>query len=389
MDQIGVGHFKTTPRMRDLINLALDNNRLSYGPLSKDFEWRFATMHNANHAILSNSGTSALQVALQAMKEIHGWEDGDEVIIPAVTFVATANIVLHNRMVPVPVDVDHRSYNMAPLLMEQAITPKTRAVIPVHLFGQMADMTTIAVIAQQHGLKIIEDSCECVHVTHCGHHPGELGNIAAFSTYVAHLITTGVGGLSLTNDPTYAAKMRSLVNHGRDGIYISIDDDKNLGSSELREVVNKRFRFESVGHSFRVTELEAAIGLAQLEDSDYTITTRQYNAHYMTAMLDNFRGRIQLPTTADGNIHAFMMYPMVMLNESKWDLCNALEENGIETREMMPLINQPAYEGLFDQSKYPVANWINDSGFYVGCHPGMGFREVDRIVSVIEGYFAQ
>src|SRR6266851_4275387 len=140
---IGVGTFHASARAKQLVMEALGNNRLSYGPMMRRFEADFARLHGSRFGIMSNSGTSALQLALQALKELHGWSDGDEVIVPAVTFVATANIVLHNRMVPVLVDVDQRYYGINPDSIEQAITPKTRAIIPVHLFGQPADMDPI------------------------------------------------------------------------------------------------------------------------------------------------------------------------------------------------------------------------------------------------------
>ncbi len=385
MNNIGVGYFETTPRMKELVNEALDNNRLSYGPMGREFERQFARAHNTQYAVLSNSGTSALQVALQAMKELEGWYTGDEVIIPAVTFVATANIVLHNDLVPIPVDIDPYTYNIDTNLVEAAITPRTRAIIPVHLFGQMANMTEVKRISLKHDLAILEDSCECMFATHRGKFPGEYGHIAAFSTYVAHLITTGVGGISTTNMPGFAEKMRSLVNHGRDGIYISVDDDSGAIGDERREIISRRFNFESVGHSFRTTELEAAIGLAQMDAPWDMIERRQWNGLYLTSGLSSMYAKLQTPTILADNTHAFMMYPIVLINESKWELCNHLETHGIETREMLPLVNQPVYS--FNESDYPIAKWVNSNGFYVGCHQGLEPQDLDHIIDTITDYF--
>ena len=385
MKKIGVGTFETTDRIREYVNDVLDKNRLSYGEYSRTLESRFSEIHGCDYGVLSNSGTSSLQVALQAMKELHGWSDGSEVIIPAVTFVATANIVLHNRMVPVPVDVDHLTYNIDPEMIERAVTRKTRAIIPVHLFGQPADMTSIMRVAELSRLMVIEDSCESMFASHDGYSVGSIGDIGCFSMYVAHLVTAGVGGLSITNNPNYAAKMRSLVNHGRDGIYIDIDTEAT------KEVVSRRFKFDSVGHSFRVTELEAAIALAQLEDGYYSsmIKRRQENANVLTLELESLTDKIQLPHVDDKNTHSFMMYPIVVRDDDKWGLCNHLEDNGIETREMLPLINQPAYSGIFNSSAYPVANWINRGGFYVGCHQGLNDNDMIYIADVIREYFNQ
>src|SRR3712207_6174410 len=189
------------------------------------FEQEFAELHGCRFGVMSNSGTSSLQVALQALKERHGWEDGDEVIVPAVTFVATSNIVLHNRMTPVFVDVLPDTYNIDPARIEARITERTRAIVPVHLFGLPADMDPILELARAHDLKVIEDSCEAMFATYRGRPVGSFGDVACFSTYVAHFLVTGVGGLGTTNDGELAVAMRSLINHGRDSIYLSIDDD--------------------------------------------------------------------------------------------------------------------------------------------------------------------
>ena len=390
MRHIGVGTFETTDRMRELVNEVLDSGRLSYGPMSRKFEQKFARIRGVRYAILSNSGTSALHVALQTLKEVHGWDDGDEVVVPASTFVATANIVIHNNMVPVFVDVDPVTYNISPDKIEEVITNKTRVIIPVHLYGLPADMLEIRKIAKVYGLKIIEDSCETMFATHHGDMVGTLGDIACFSTYVAHLITTGVGGLSVTNNREYAAKMRSLVNHGRDGIYISIDDDDDVTPDKKKEIISKRFRFESVGHSFRVTELESALGVAQLETWQEMILARNANAFALNRMLGDLVDKIQLPERTSGTEHDFMMYPIVLYYEDKWGLCNYLEKNGVETREMMPLINQPVYENMVDvywKKDFPVAEWINHSGFYIGCHQGLNTSDMEYASDVIHGYF--
>ena len=159
MKTIGVGTFETTELMRRLINKTLDSGRLSYGPMSREFENKFAKMRKARYAILSNSGTSALHIALQTLKEVHEWDDGDEVIVPSSTFVATSNIVIHNNMAPVFVDVDPITYNIDTDKIKEKISDKTRAIIPVHLYGQPANMTGVMKIAHNHDLKVIEDSC--------------------------------------------------------------------------------------------------------------------------------------------------------------------------------------------------------------------------------------
>lgn len=374
---IGVGTFSATNAMYTNVLTVLISGRLSYGPFSKELEERFSEQHGCKFGVLSNSGTSSLQVALQTLKEVHDWQDGDEVIVPAVTFVATVNVVLHNNLKPVLVDVDPRTYNIDPSKI--VITDKTRAIIPVHLFGQPADMTGVRNAIAGTDVKVIEDSCECMYATHNGESVGSMGEIGCFSTYVAHILTTGVGGICTTNNPKYAEVMRSLVNHGRDGIYISIDDNDI-------ETMSRRFKFPRVGHSYRVTELESAIGVAQLDDMERQISIRKQIAEELTDKLSHFE-QLQLPYIDPGNDHVFMMYPIVLLGEhDKWDLCEHLENWGIETREMMPLTNQPAYD--FDEDAYPVAKMINKRGFYIGSHHDMTSKDTWLIYDAFDEYFS-
>lgn len=386
---IGIGTFKASNRAKALVMDVLDRNRISYGPLMQKFEREFAKVHDCRFGIMSNSGTSALHIALAAMKEMHGWEDGDEVIIPAVTFVATGNIVIHNRMLPVFVDVDPLYYELDPSLIEGKITPRTRAIIPVHLFGQPCDMDLINEIAIRHNLKIIEDSCETMLTRYKGRSVGSLGDIGCFSTYVAHLIVTGIGGLNTTNSPEYAVKLRSLLNHGRDSIYLSIDDDDDKEPNELRMIIERRYSFTSFGHSFRATEIEAALGLAQLEELETTIRRRRENARFLIRALKTFEDRIQLPAIRPEAEHCFMMFPIVIRDKSKVDFVNYLEQSGVETRDMLPLINQPIYKRLFSihEEDYPIAKWINENGFFIGCHQDLKEIDLEYIVELFERYW--
>jgi dTDP-4-amino-4,6-dideoxygalactose transaminase len=386
---VGLGTFQASTRAKQLVMNVLENNRLSYGPMTQRFEAEFARLHGSRFGVMSNSGTSALQLALQAMKELHGWNDGDEVIVPAVTFVATANIVLHNRMVPVLVDVDERYYEINPALIAKAITAKTRAIIPVHLFGQPADMAPIIEVAKRHGLKIIEDSAETMFANYNGKRVGSLGEIGCFSTYVAHLIVTGVGGLNTTSEPDYAVKIRSLLNHGRDSIYLSIDDDNSKMDQELRIIAERRFRFTSVGHSFRVTEMEAALGVAELENWQSVIEQRRRNAKMLDRGLSRFADRLQTPVIRPGCDHSFMMYPIVLLDQDKRNLVAHLEQKGIETRDMLPLTNQPIYHHRLGwrEDDFQIAKWINHNGFYFGCHQNLSEVDLEYIIDAVGEFF--
>lgn len=387
--EIGVGGFAVSALARRYVNEVLDSNRLSYGPFHRRFEAAFAAEHDSKHSVFCNSGTSALQIALQALKEKHGWADGDEVIVPSVTFIATSNVVLHNRMVPVFADVDPLTYTLDPVKFEAAITPKTRAVIPVHLLGLPADMDPIAAVARKRGLSIIEDSAETMFARYKGRKVGSLGDVGCFSTYIAHYIVTGVGGLATTSDPDLAVRLRSLMNHGRDSIYLSIDDDKDATGKKLHEIVSKRFQFVSVGHSYRATELEAALGLAQLEEKDAIVAARTGMAARLSAGLKEFESRLQLPFSPADRDHTFMLYGLVLKNEDKAPLVNFLEDRGVETRDMLPLLNQPVYKKMFGdiESKYPVAKSLNRSAFYIGCHQYMTEKDADYVIEQFREYF--
>ncbi|MEK6960373.1 MAG: DegT/DnrJ/EryC1/StrS family aminotransferase [Nanoarchaeota archaeon] len=384
--QIGVGTPFISPKAVEYVNEVLKTKRLSYGPFMQRFESDFARLHGCRFGIMSNSGTSALHIALAALKEIHGWKDDDEVIVPACTFIATSNIVLHNNMKVRFVDVEPDYYEIDPQKIEQAITSKTRAIIPVHLFGQPCDMDPIKAIAKRHDIKIIEDSCETMFAKYKGVSVGALGDVGCFSTYVAHLITTGVGGLNTTSDPEYAVKIRSIMNHGRDSIYMSIDDDDNKSADEMKMIIDRRFKFTSLGHSFRATEMEAALGVAQTDDWKALIMPRRDNAKYLIEGLRDVDSLVQLPAIRPHTEHSFMMFPLVLKNEKKERVVNFLESKGVETRDMLPLTNQPVYKKLLNlkEDDFPVAKWINENGFYVGCHQDITRPQLDYMIKIIK-----
>lgn len=389
---VGVGSFAASNRMRELINQVLDSGIISYGEKSKKFEREFATIHGCDYGILSNSGTSALQVALQAMRETYLWGSGNRVIVPATTFVASANVVIHNRMLPVFVDVSPDTFNIDENLIEDAITENrddVRAIMAVHLFGQPCNMSAIMDIASRHGLRVIEDSCETMFAEHKGKRVGSWGDIGCFSTYVAHIIVTGVGGISTTNDKRLAAKMRSLVNHGLQLEYLNPDDNFSP-----RPTPGRRFKFDTIGHSFRITELEAAIGLAQLEVCAWNIAMRQRNARHLQAGIDLLNdefGEVIIQTQKNipenHDSHAHMMFPMVLNDPNdKEPLMAFLNERMVETRDMLPMLNQPAYSWM-DQSRYPVSKRIVDCGLYVGCHQFLQPSDIDYVLQCLNEYY--
>jgi perosamine synthetase len=389
--QLGVGDASIGAREIEYVLDTLRKGRLSYGHYTASFEREFARGHARKFAVFCNSGTSALQVAVQALKETYGWADGDEVLVPALTFIASSNVVLHNRLRPVFVDIEPEYFGVDPEQIERRITPRTRAIMPVHMFGQAADMEPVAAIAREHNLRIIEDSCEAMFVRYRGRPVGSWGEAACFSTYVAHLIVTGVGGLALTDDGDLAITLRSLINHGRDGIYLAPDADAVDDPRKLWEIVDRRFAFVHLGHSYRATEMEAALGLAQLQRKDEIIGAHQRNAAHLTDGLRPFAEHLQLPAVRPQSEHAFMMYPLVIRDPkvSRDDLVRHLEERRIETRYLMPLLSQPVYRRLFGdlEAQYPVARRITRQGFYIGCHQGLTQADLDYVLETFAQFF--
>jgi perosamine synthetase len=392
-EQIGVGGFRTTARTKELVMSALDSNRLTAGPMMARFENEIAAIHGCRFGLMSNSGTSALQIALAALKEVHNWKDGDEVLVPALTFVATSNIVMYNSLKPVFVDVDPQYYTMDPSKIEARLTSRTRAIIPVHIGGLTCDMDPILEIAADRNLKIIEDSCEAMFAHYKGRPVGSFGEIGCFSTYIAHMATTGVGGICTTNDPELIVILKSLMNHGRDSIYIRIDDDQGAQGAALFRIANSRFSFIRLGHSFRCTELEAALGLAQLEEREQMCLRRRAIVRSFNEGLEEFEDDLQLPISRQDSEHVYMFYPIVLRNPRirRSDLILYLEEKGIETRYLLPLINQPIYQKLFGvlDEDYPIAARLNENAFYIGCHPDMSDDDVNYVIDCFRRYFRE
>lgn len=389
--QIGVGGFNISNRAKALVMEVLDSNRITAGPKMAQFEREIAEIHGCKYGLMCNSGTSALQIALAALKERYSWQDGDEVIVPAVTFVATSNVVMYNNLKPVFVDVDQQYYCLDPEKIEQKITTRTRAIMPVHLAGQPCDMEPILEIAKRHDLRIVEDSAETMFADDKGRPVGSFGEVGCFSTYAAHMISTGVGGLCTTNDPELIVMLKSIMNHGRDSIYITIDDDKAAKGEELFRIANSRFSFVRLGHSFRCTEMEAALGIAQFEEHEQTVARRREIVRQLNEGLADLEDFLQLPYPRKGSTHSYMFYALTILDERirRDDLIRFLEDNSIETRYLLPLLNQPIYRELFGDldKEFPVAARLNQNSFYIGCHPDITDEEVGYVVEKFHQFF--
>jgi dTDP-4-amino-4,6-dideoxygalactose transaminase len=389
--QIGIGGCRVSERAKQLVMEVLDSNRLSAGPMIDRFERQVAELHDRRFGLFTNSGTSALQIALAALKERHGWQDGDEVLVPALTFVATSNVVLYNGLRPVFVDVEPDRYCIDPAQIERHITPRTRAIMPVHIAGLPCDMDPVLEVAKRHNLRVVEDSAESMFVRYRGRPVGSMSDIGCYSTYVAHIITTGVGGFCVTDDAELIVMLKSLMNHGRDSIYTRIDDDAGREGKALFEIADRRFSFVRLGYSYRCTEMEAALGLAQLESREADWQRRRIITQRLCAGLSPLSDMLQLPVERDGAEHAWMFFPLVLRKASveRGAIIQYLEDHHIETRYLLPLLNQPVYKELFGdlEPNYPVAANLNRRAFYIGCHAGMTDEEVNYILDCFHSYF--
>jgi dTDP-4-amino-4,6-dideoxygalactose transaminase len=390
MNKITLGYLNISPEGKRYVLDALESNRLSRGKYTALLESRFAELHQCKHSVFCNSGTSALQISLAALRERYGYRDGDEVLVPALTFIATSNIVLQNNLRPVFVDVDLQTFNIDPNRVEDKITPRTRVILPVHLLGLPCDMDPILALGRRYGLQIIEDSAETMFAHYHGRAVGSFGDLGCFSTYIAHLVVGGVGGLVTSKDDGLATLCRSLMAHGRDQIYLNINDDDQLDDPALEQMVKRRYRFDRIGYSYRATELEAAIAFSELERWEEIIERRRRNAALLTELLRPFGEFLQFPTIPQGVEHSFMMYPLVVKPPVDRDrLLLHLERQGIETRYLFPLLSQPVYRRLFPglEHEYPVAQRLASQGFFIGIHQGLEEQDLRFVVNTFAEFF--
>jgi len=393
MDKIGVGCASVTDLEKKYVMDALDNQRLSQGKYVNAFEKKFAAMHNQKYGVMCNSGTTALELALATLAEVGKWEKEDEVLVPAITFIATSNACIHVGLKPVFVDVDPVTYNMNPDEIEKHITSRTRCIIPVHAFGMPCDMDRIMEIARKHDLRVLEDCAESHFAKYKGQPVGGFGDISAFSTYVAHTITTGIGGVVCTSDSLHAEILRSLVAHGRACTCerCIASDGKAVCPKRMKTDIDRRFMFVRLGYSYRVGEIEGALGLAQIERVDEIMGKRKDHALAMNAALVDYEDLIQLPKCPDYIEHTYMMYPVVIKENSGIEykeMIDYLEANNIETRPMLPLLNQPIYKEIFGdiEDEYPVAKYIDSHGFYIGCHHEMTEEQIVYVVDTMKAF---
>jgi len=348
---------------------------ITTGPKTTEFERRFAGYVGARHAIAVNSCTGGLHVALAAA----GVGPGDEVIVPTMTFCATANVVVHVGADPVIVDVEPDTLNIAPRHIEAAITPRTKAIIPVHLYGHPCDMGRIRQIAMTHRLLVVEDAAHAVAAEWHGRSVGTFSPATAFSFYATKNLTTAEGGMITTDDDDYAEKMRIWVLHG-----MSRDAWKRYSTegSWYYEVV-------APGFKYNLTDLQSALGLHQLNRlEEMTQWRAQLAARYYDGLCD--LPEIELPTVRPDVRHAWHLYAvrlrLSMLTIDRATFIERLKVEGIGTSvHFIPLHRQPYYRDRFGlkPSDFPVADAAYERLISLPLYTRMTDSDVDDVVQSV------
>lgn len=341
----------------------------SQGKYVRQFEENFGKYVGCQHTLAVSNGTVALHLSLVAL----GVGPGDEVIVPDLTFAASVNAILHSGATPVLVDVDPNTMAMNPDLVAAAITSRTRAIMPVHLYGYPADMDSLMALAKQHNLLVIEDCAEALGSRYQGAHVGTFGDAATFSFYGNKTITTGEGGMLLFRNPAIYDRAKMLRDHGM--------------SPKLR------YWHDEVGFNYRLTNIQAAIGVAQLEKIDSFVSRKcwiaaQYNKHLSDIV------QLQLPMESKSNqsLNSYWLYTIVLSTEfvsRRDEILDHLKNHGIEARPIFfPMHRMPPYiKYVMKGESYTVANHLSDGGISLPSSVSVTENEIQRVCAVLRSVF--
>jgi len=357
---------------KNRINKALEKNWVTQGENVKEFEEKFAKQFGYKHAIATSSGTDACIAALASLYEF-GAKRGDEIIIPATTFVATANAVLAAGFTPKFVDIELESMNINPDLIEENITDKTVALMPVHLMGKPCDMDKILKIAKKHNLKVIEDSCEAHGAKYKGKYIGTIGDMGCFSFYVAHLVVCGEGGMVVTDDGRIADAVRSIRSHGRPKHSIYFD-------------------FQRFGLNLRMNDLTASIGIESICSFDETFSKRKDNMYKLLDLTKDLKEFTYFIKEEDHEVVCPHAFPLVLKDEKYGceKLYKFLESKDIQCKTLfgsLPTMHK-AFEFMgYKPGSFPVAEYIGKNGLHFGIHQYLTDDDLKFISKNIRGYF--
>lgn len=347
----------------------LDSNWISSnGKYVERFENEFSAFCGVKYGIACTNGTVALHVALLAM----GVGAGDEVIVPTLTYVATANAVIYCGARPVFIDSELNTWNMDPELIEACITPRTKGIVVVHLYGHPADMDPIIAIARNHGLFVIEDAAEAHGAEYKGKIVGSLADAAVFSFYGNKIITTGEGGIVVTRESSFAGKVRQLKGQGVDPF--------------------RRYWFPVVGYNYRMTNIAAAIGVAQVEKAAWHIGRRREVAAWYKEELFGMED-LNLQPEQPWALHAYWMVTVALADKfpvSRDEIMCRLQQSGIETRPVFyPMHVLPPYRDGCRDMVFPIAEKLASRAFNVPTWAGLDREDVrfvcDRLKECLAG----
>lgn len=337
----------------------LKSGFIAQGPKVAEFEEKFAEYAGVEYAVATSSGTTALHLALLSL----GIEKDDEVITTPFSFAATANSILFTGARPVFADIDPKTFNINPQKIEELINKKTKAVLPVHLYGQPADMNPIKQIADDHNLFIIEDAAQAHGAQYHNQMVGSLGDMACFSFYPTKNMTTGEGGMITTDNSELADTARMLRSHGE----------------------SERYTHTMLGYNFRMTDIAAAIGLIQLERLDKFNKSRIENADYLTTHIETING-IESPYIMDDVKHVFHQYTVRIKDGKRDEVKNFLNELGVGTGVHYPktIYQQKLYQNLDIQGNCPQSEKAAEEVLSLPVHPGLTVEDLAEIVNILE-----
>lgn len=347
----------------DEINAVMETMKsgwVTQGKKVEKFEKSFSRYCGVKYGVAANTGTAALHVALAAI----GIKQGDEVITTPLSCVATSNPILYLNARPIFVDIEAATLNIDPTLIEKKITPKTKAILPVHLFGHPVDLDPLIEVAEKHGLYVVEDAAESHGAKYKGKRVGSFGDVSCFSFYADKHITTIEGGMTITNDNEVAERMRML---------------RSFGTNK-----DKKFSHPFLGYNYKMSDISASIGLVQLQKLDRYIDEKRKNAAYLNKKLDDLN--LQLPCEKEYAYNVYYVYNILANQErQKENITRNLESHGIETRPLLSFIlDQPPYRAFkHNPSDCSKARRAHKTGFYISNSPRHTPKELDYIAAVL------
>ena len=354
--KISMGGPSITDEDIERVSQVLRSGRLREGPLCREFEEEFAAKVGAKHAVSVSSGTAALHLAYLALLE-----PGDEVLVPSFTFIATASMVRFAGAMPMFCDVDDNTFTLDPQGAAQRITPRTRAIAPVHLFGNSCDVEAIRSLSDRHRLRVIWDAAQAHRTLYNGADVGSFSDVVCYSFYPSKNMTTGEGGMIVTSDSDVYEKCRRLRSHGQ----------------------TQKYLHATLGLNYRMTEIQAALGLSQLKRLDEFVRCRRENAAFLTSHLNEVEG-VMTPYTAPGVEHSYNQYSILLRGDSmpapRDGFCERLRQRGIETavHYPRPLHWQPAFTE-YRKASLPVSEDTAQRIVSLPVHPGLERGDLERI----------